>query len=139
MFDGEIANGNVYDVNNEGVNSQNLSSLITAAKGQRILLRLSNLSVTDVFTVAVQGLPMQIVGKGASQLKGPNGDILYYNTQTVTIGGGEAKDIIIDTSDANIQPGTYYLYTTNLKYLSNDQQDYGGMMTKIVISGPGAA
>ena len=30
-------------------------------------------------------------------------------------------------------PGTYFLYTTNLNYLSNDDQDFGGMMTEIVI------
>jgi len=32
-----------------------------------------------------------------------------------------------------VAAGTYYLYTTNLNYLSNNQQDFGGMMTEIRI------
>jgi hypothetical protein len=30
--------------------------------------------------------------------------------------------------------GTYLLYTTNLNYLSNDGEDFGGMMTEIVVN-----
>ena len=40
--------------------------------------------------------------------------------------------MIIDT--ATVQPGTYLLYTSNLNYLSNNQEDFGGMMTEIVIN-----
>jgi hypothetical protein len=32
-----------------------------------------------------------------------------------------------------VAPGRYFFYTTNLNYLSNDQQDFGGMMTEIVV------
>jgi hypothetical protein len=32
-----------------------------------------------------------------------------------------------------VAPGTYLLYTTNLNYLSNDREDFGGMMTEITI------
>jgi hypothetical protein len=53
------------------------------------------------------------------------------------LGGGEATDVIIDT--ANVPAGTYVLYTTNLNFLSNDQEDFGGLMTEIVISPPAAA
>ena len=49
----------------------------------------------------------------------------------MTLGGGEAIDVILDTT--GIAPGTYVLYTTNLNYLSNDAQDFGGMMTEIRI------
>ena len=66
---------------------------------------------------------------GAGPLKGKN---LYYDTSSVTLGGGEATEVIIDT--AGVTPGTYFLYTTNLNYLSNDGEDYGGMMTEIVIN-----
>ena len=134
MEDGKPLNGNVFDPANPGVNSQVMSSLITATKGERILVRLSSLSVSEVYTMSVQGLPLQVVGKGAGQLKGPNGDKLYYNTSTITLAGGEAKDVMIDTSDPNVKPGTYYLYTTNLKYLSNNTEDFGGLMTEIVIN-----
>ena len=30
--------------------------------------------------------------------------------------------------------GTYFLYTTNLNFLSNNQEDQGGMMTEIVVN-----
>ncbi len=52
-------------------------------------------------------------------------------TDSVTVGGGEAVDVIIDTAD--VEPGTYFLYTTNLNYLSNKDEARGGMMTEIVI------
>lgn len=111
--------------------AQRVSSLVEANQGDRILLRLSSLSVTDYFTVTALGLPMQVVGQGANHLH--NGDeALYYNTASVTLGGGESADVIIDTT--GIPAGTYFLYTTNLNYLSNDQEDFGGMMTEIRIN-----
>jgi FtsP/CotA-like multicopper oxidase with cupredoxin domain len=119
--------------------SQPISSLITANKGDRVLLRLSNLSVTNYYTVTAQGLPMKVVGAGARQLRGPeatpganDGKDLYYDTASVTLGGGESAEVLIDTSQ--VEAGTYFLYTTNLNYLSNFAEDNGGMMTEIVIA-----
>ncbi len=124
---------------NGGKVSQRLSSLVTATAGQKVLLRLSNLSVTNFYTVTALGLPMKVVGTGAAILRGPDPDgagalkgrDLYYDTASVTLGGGESADVIVDT--AGISAGTYFLYTTNLNYLSNNTEDYGGMMTEIVI------
>ena len=124
---------------NNGVPSQPVNSLITANAGQKILLRLSNLNVTNFYTLTALGLPMRVVGSGAHILRGPDpdgdgpavGKDLYYDTTSVTLGGGEAAEVIIDT--AGVAAGTYYLYTTNLNYLSNNQQDFGGMMTEIRI------
>ena len=59
------------------------------------------------------------------------GKNLYYKTNSLTLGGGESFDVILDTT--GVAPGTYLLYTTNLNYLSNDKQDFGGMMTEITI------
>jgi FtsP/CotA-like multicopper oxidase with cupredoxin domain len=119
------------DSKNLGNQSQKVSALITASAGERILLRLSNLNVTNYYTVTALGLPMRIVGGGAHIARGPGGRNLYYNTASVTLGGGEAMDVIVDT--AGVTPGTYFLYTTNLNYLSNNDQDFGGMMTEIVV------
>ena len=116
---------------NGGVPSQNQSALIEATAGQRILLRISNLNVTRYYTLGTLGIPMQIVGKDARLLRGPDGKDLYYETNSVTLGGGEAVDAILDTS--GVTPGTYFLYTTNLNYLSNDDEDFGGMLTEIQI------
>ena len=114
--------------------SQLTHALITATQGKRVLLRLSNLSVTNYYTVTAQGLPMKVVGQGARELRGPDGKVLHYDTASVTLGGGESAEVLIDTSQ--VEPGTYFLYTTNLNYLSNNDQDNGGMMTEIVIAAP---
>ncbi len=43
-----------------------------------------------------------------------------------------AYDVILETE--NVAPGTYLLHTTNLNYLSNGPEDFGGMMTEITIT-----
>jgi FtsP/CotA-like multicopper oxidase with cupredoxin domain len=117
---------------NDGKVSQKVSSFVTATAGQKVLLRISSLGVTRFYTVSVLGLPMKVVGQGGRLLRGPTGTNLYYETSSVTLGGGESVDVIIDT--AGVAPGTYFLYTTNLNYLSNNAEDFGGMMTEIRIN-----
>ncbi|MEW6569800.1 MAG: multicopper oxidase domain-containing protein [Nitrospirota bacterium] len=121
---GELLNGGKY--------SQNVSTLIEATAGQKVLLRISNLNVTRFYTLASLGLPMKVVGLNARLLRGPDGKNLYYTTNSVTLGGGESVDVILDTT--GVTPGKYFLYTTNMNYLSNYQEDFGGMMTEIVIN-----
>jgi hypothetical protein len=75
---------------------------------------------------------MRVVGKDAALLRGTGGHNLYYTTNSVTLGGGESADVLLDTT--GIPAGTYFLYTTNLNDLSNDKEDFGGMMTEIVIN-----
>jgi FtsP/CotA-like multicopper oxidase with cupredoxin domain len=111
--------------------SQPITSVITATAGERILLRLSNLNVTNNYTVGIMGMTMQVVGNGARLLRGNTGRELYYETNSITLGGGEAMDVILDTT--GIPSGTYFLYTTNLNYLSNGDEDFGGMMTEITV------
>jgi FtsP/CotA-like multicopper oxidase with cupredoxin domain len=113
-----------------------VSSHIEARTGQRILLRINNVSVTRFYTLA-STLPLQVVGLNARLLRGPDpdgtgplaGKNLYYTTNSVTLGGGEALDALVDL--AGVAPGTYLLYTSNLNYLSNKDEAYGGMMTEI--------
>ncbi|MBN2134665.1 MAG: multicopper oxidase domain-containing protein [Acidobacteria bacterium] len=114
--------------------SQPVNSLITAKQGEKILLRFSSLVTTHYYTVTVLGIPMKVIGTGARPLISPSGEHLFYDTASITLGGGEAKDIILDTSA--VEPGTYFLYTTNMNYLSNNEEDFGGMMTEIVIDDP---
>src|SRR3990172_339504 len=117
---------------NGGKVSQAVSSLITATQGQKILLRISSLSTIDFFTLTTLGIPMKVVGKDAKLLRSSAGQNLSYVTNSVTLGGGESADVLLDT--AGVAAGTYFLYTTNLNHLSNDQEDFGGMMTEIVIN-----
>jgi len=114
--------------------SQKVSARIEATKGQKILLRISSLSTTSFHTLSALGIPMKVVGKGARKLVGPTGKKLYYHTSSVDLGGGESADVILDTKDVAV--GTYFLYVTNLNHLSNDTEDYGGMMTEIIVSAP---
>jgi FtsP/CotA-like multicopper oxidase with cupredoxin domain len=112
---------------------QKVSSLITATAGEKVLLRISNLAITRFYTLQSLGIPMQVVGKDAKQLVTQDGATnLYYNTNSVTLGGGESYDVILDTT--GVAAGTYYLHSANLNYLSNDTEEFGGMMTEIVIN-----
>jgi FtsP/CotA-like multicopper oxidase with cupredoxin domain len=112
--------------------SQPVNSLISAKPGQRVLLRISNLNVTRFYTLA-STIPMKVVGHNARLHKGPTGTPLYYETNSVTLGGGESVDVIL-TIPPTPETQTHLLYTTNLNYLSNDTQDFGGMMTEIQVA-----
>jgi FtsP/CotA-like multicopper oxidase with cupredoxin domain len=104
----------------------------TIKSGQKVMIHLSSLSTVDFYTVAVPGIPMRIVGQGAQLLRGPTGLNTSYKSGSVMISGGESADILLETT--NVAPGTYFLYTTNLNNLSNNTEDFGGMMTEIVVN-----
>ena len=131
------------DLNGPAVNSQVEHSRITAAAGQRILLRLSNLNITVSHTLISPSIPMEVVGIDARELRTADGSAaLHYKANSVTLGGGMAADVILDTKGPDgafgtaddVAAGTYFLYAANLNYLSNHQEDFGGMMTEIRIS-----
>lgn len=118
---------------------------LTLTSGQRVLIRMPSLSTVDFYTVTVLGIPLEVVGEGARLLRGPAppptlapafnpgyGLSTIYRTNSVTLGGGEAYDFILDTT--GVPPGTYFMYTTNLNSLSNTDEDFGGMMTEIVVN-----
>ncbi len=110
--------------------SQPVSSLITAAPGEKILLRISNLSVTNIYTLGTSGIKMKVVGLDARLLRDGDGNNMYYQTNSVTLGGGQSADVILEAPQT---PGTYFLYTKNLDQLSNNNENFGGMMTEIRI------
>ena len=115
--------------------SQKLPSKITATVNQRLLIRLSSVATVDLYTISASGLPMQIVAKDANIFRGraqAGGLPLYQTVNSVNIGGGESYDLIINL--AGVTPGTYFLYSTNLNELTNDKQEFGGMMTEIVVN-----
>ena len=131
-----VPNGPMATMGADGASrpSQPVASLITINKtgGQtRALLRISDLSVTEHTTLASIGVTMTVIAQNARLLRDMAGNNLYYDTNSVTLGGGESVDVIIDVS--NVPTGTYYLYSTNLDHLSNDAENFGGMMTEIVV------
>ena len=112
--------------------SQPVRSLIVINKtaGQkRALLRISDLSVTNFTTLGTIGIPMTVIAQDARLLRDSMGNNMYYNTNSITMGGGESTDVILDAT--NVQTGTYFLYSTNLDHLSNDAENFGGQMTEI--------
>ncbi len=121
--------------NTYGKVSQKIHTLVNAKVGDRVLLRISNVSESDFHSITVAGIPMRVVGKDARLLRssgsGPATNLSYL-TSSVTLGGGETTDAILDT--AGLKPGTYVLYSTRVNFLSNNTEDYGGLMTEIVLA-----
>jgi FtsP/CotA-like multicopper oxidase with cupredoxin domain len=127
--------------------SQPLPTIINITAGQRASLRISNLNVSEYETLASLGVPMQVIGYNAKLLRDQAGNNLYYTTNSITLGGGESLDVILDTclgrstagdpSSTCTTPmpkGTYYLYTPNLDHLSNDAENFGGQMTEVHVN-----
>jgi FtsP/CotA-like multicopper oxidase with cupredoxin domain len=112
--------------------SQPVRSLINIPAGGRALLRLSSLETTEMQTLASLGIPMRVVGYNAKLLRDQAGNNMYYRTNSITLGGGESLDVILDTT--GIPKGTYYLYTSNLDHLSNDAENFGGLMTEVRVN-----
>jgi len=119
--------------------SQPLPAIINIPKGGKALLRLVNLSVTEYHTIQSLGVPMHVVGWNAKLLRDQSGINTEYWTNSVTLGGGESLDAILDTSVGKpdgtaYQAGeTYYLFTPQLDHLSNDAENFGGLMTEVHI------
>jgi len=115
--------------------SQPQSALINIPVGGKALLRLSDLNVTEFHTLASLGIPMRVIALNARLLRDQDGTNMYYDTNSITLGGGESLDVILDASDAVKYPAgsTFYLYSPQLHHLSNDAENFGGMMTEIRI------
>jgi hypothetical protein len=76
--------------------------------------------------------PEPPVGRDARLLRGDDGVNQDYLTNSITLGGGESADVILDTT--GLTPGTtYFLSARNLHFLSNDAENFGGLMTEIRI------
>jgi FtsP/CotA-like multicopper oxidase with cupredoxin domain len=122
----------------DGVNhySQPLPSIINIPLGGRALLRISDLDVSEFQTLATLGIPMHVIALNAKLLRDQAGNNMYYDTNSITLGGGESLDVILDATDTTKYPSgsLFYLYTPNLDHLSNDAENFGGLMTEIHIN-----
>jgi FtsP/CotA-like multicopper oxidase with cupredoxin domain len=112
--------------------SQAVSSHIEATAGQKVLLRISNLNVTQFNTIGTNGIPMQVIAQDARLLRDDAGNNMYYMTNSLTLGGGQSYDVLIDTTGRSGQK--LYLYSKNLDQLANNTENFGGAMTEIVIN-----
>jgi hypothetical protein len=109
--------------------SQPLPAIINIPVGGKASLRLANLSVSEYHTLQSLGVPMKVVGWNAKLLRDQAGNNTEYYTNSITLGGGESLDVILDATSTPV--GTYYLYSPNLDHLSNDAENFGGMMTEV--------
>ena len=127
--------------------SQPLPTIINIPAGGKASLRIANLSVAEYFTLQSLGIPMHEVGFNAKLLRDQGGNNTEFYTNSITLGGGESLDVILDASDdgcsaylgtgcaAKLYPpkSVFYVYTSNLDMLSNDAENFGGMMTEVHI------
>ena len=141
-----IAAGPQATISSDGIMhySQPLPAVINIPVGGKALLRMVNLSVTEYHTIQSLGIPMHEVGFMAKLLRDQDGNNTEFWTNSITLGGGESLDVILDASDAGcgstgcsglLYPAgtTFYLYTPQLDHLSNDAENFGGLMTEVHI------
>jgi len=125
--------------------SQPMPAIINIPVGGKALLRMVNLSVSEYHTLQSLGVPMKEVGFNAKLLRDQAGRNTEFYTNSITLGGGESLDVILDASDAGCGGTTgcatalypagsvFYLYTPQLDHLSNDAENFGGLMTEVHI------
>ncbi|MFQ5399834.1 MAG: multicopper oxidase domain-containing protein [Anaerolineae bacterium] len=109
---------------------QPISSLIACNAGDRVLIRLINLTFSvDAFTVP--GLKLKVVGQDATHLKGTDGTVHAYDTNTIFVGTGGTVDAIFEAPQVDTMT-KYLLYNRNYSRLSNPgTPGPGGQMTEI--------
>ena len=124
--------------------SQPMPAIINIPVGGKALLRMVNLSVSEYHTLQSLGVPMKEVGFNAKLLRDQAGNNTEFYTNSITLGGGESLDVILDASDAGcgspnchlaLYPAgsVFYLYTPQLDHLANDAENFGGLMTEVHI------
>ena len=82
------------------------------------------------------GVPMRLIGRDATMLKGRDNTDLTYMTDTVIVGPGESADAIFVAPDVTPDDGLDYkrflLYNRNANRISNGGgPGYGGQMTEV--------
>jgi FtsP/CotA-like multicopper oxidase with cupredoxin domain len=130
-----VATGPMQTMSADGAShfSQPLNAVINIPAGKKALLRISDLDVTEYQTLASLGIPMKVIAINAKLLRDQAGNNLYYNTNSITLAGGESLDVILDATGYTAGQ-VFYLYTPNLDHLSNDAENFGGLMTEVRIN-----
>jgi FtsP/CotA-like multicopper oxidase with cupredoxin domain len=69
------------------------SSLVSCNAGEKVLLRFANLGFREA-AMTLAGIPMKVVGRDATPMKGRDGTDTSYTTDTLLFGAGESFDVI---------------------------------------------
>jgi FtsP/CotA-like multicopper oxidase with cupredoxin domain len=111
---------------------QPYSALVTCNEGERVLLRFANLGFREA-SMTLAGIPMRVVGRDATPMKGRDGTDTSYETDTLLMGAGESYDAIF-TAPAYQGPGEYDTYVLyNRRYTQDDDTSEGtqGQRTEV--------
>lgn len=133
-------NGQGYDSNGDliapagypNLQYQPISSLVQCNAGERVLLRFANLGFMQA-SMTLEGIPMHVVGKDATQLRNGGTDISYL-ASTIVISPGESFDAIFTAPphSGGSGPDTYLLFNRDFsKSHSIGDFGVGKQMTEI--------
>jgi FtsP/CotA-like multicopper oxidase with cupredoxin domain len=116
------------------LDQQPLSSLIECNAGEKVLIRLVNLGFQN-HTLTLPGIPMDVVGRDARYVPAA---ARRKATDTVQLGPGESRDIIITPTAA----GTFPFFNRDLSRYTGSSTDasgqwLGGQRTHVVVSPAG--
>ncbi len=117
----------------EHLQYQPYSSLVQCNAGERVLLRFAQLGFKQA-AMTLTGIPMRVVGKDATLLRGRDGTDTSYQTNTIMLGAGESVDAIFTAPPHSGGPSydTYLLYNRALNRASNlVAGGFGGQMTEV--------
>ena len=81
-----------------------MPTIINIPAGGKALLRFSDLETNEFQTLASLGIPMHVIALNARLLRDLDGNDMTYFTNSITLGGGEALDVILDASDTSKYP-----------------------------------
>ncbi|MCB9419940.1 MAG: multicopper oxidase domain-containing protein [Ardenticatenaceae bacterium] len=144
VFDGS---GDLIPVSGyEHLQYQPLSSLVTCMPGERVLLRFANLGFKES-AMTLAGIPMRVVGRDATHMRGRDGTDTSYSTDTITIGAGESFDVIFEAPAFSGGSGssgqgydTYLLYNRAYTRSNNlASGGFGGQTTEVRVYPSGLA
>lgn len=137
--------------NDASLPTQPLSSLIQVNAGEATLLRFSNLGYEQQ-AMQLPGIRIKVVGEDASLLDNTSGlgsVDLSYDTNTIYIGPGEARDALVtappfdstsfevDADAGNRQYNRYWLRNRSAHRLINDgYPGLGGQVTEVRVYNP---
>jgi len=96
-----VTTGPLQTQSADGVNhfSQPLPAIINIPAGKKALLRISDLDVSNIRRWLHWGFRCRSLVQ-RQLLRDQAGNNMYYNTNSITLGGGESLDVILDASDA---------------------------------------
>ena len=128
----------------EHLQYQPLSSLVECNVGERVALRFSNLGFKEA-AMTIDGIPMHVVGRDATLMRGRDGTDSSYETNTINFNAGESFDVIITAppftggaGSSGLGYDVYMLYNRAYTRSNNLAGGFGGQATEIRVHPAGA-